>query len=93
MIPTIEMMSRTAPMSIKILAQFLPVNRAIAKTIGRMASGMIMSPNGPKNAATPSPGANAKSEPTICRIPRIVTPVGLETFIGATGPKCISPHF
>lgn len=69
-------------MSINILAQFLPENRASAKINDNMPKTNIATPN-PPNVATPSPASNITTEPKICNIPNIVTPVGLETFEGA----------
>lgn len=81
MIPIMLRMSRTAPIRIKILAQFLPDSRASAKNSVSKPKMSTMNPKGPNT----NPDPRVMSEPTICSAARMVTPVGLRNVIVAGG--------
>jgi hypothetical protein len=91
-IPAMEMMSRTAPINIKILAQFLPVKSETAKNNGSIDNGNISIESGPSKKLSPTPIIKTTMEPIIWRIPSIVTPNGLEILRGAVEAKVISPQ-
>lgn len=87
-----EIMSRTAPISIKILAQFLPENKASAKIKDTAPSTIGTIPNPPRNTEPTAPVPNMIRDPIICNIARIVTPVGLSILAGAAELNLISPQ-
>lgn len=90
--PTIDIISSTAPMSIRILAQFRPVNRATPKINDTIPRTAIASPKPPKSAKL-NPDTIVITEPIICKIASIVTPVGRDMAEGATELNVVSPHF
>jgi len=77
MMPTIEMISNTPTIIIKIRAQFFPVKSATPTIRPIKPKGRRISPNGPPSAVNTVPRRMNTTALRICKIPIIVTPNGL----------------